>query len=175
MSEEEASAEPPAIAGLVVATRMTRLGAHILDSIFHLGALWLGFVLLGMDDMFRQLALGEIAPSLDLTVKISLMWVVTFVILNSYLLAKRGQSLGKYMLGIAIVDHETGRIVPFTKVMGLRVILPYLAGYIPPIGLIAIVDALFIFGDSRRCVHDYICGTSVIEIPQKTARARGIS
>ncbi len=173
MSEEEAKAEPPAIAGLVVASRMTRLGAHILDSIFHLGAIWLGFALVGMDDLFRQLVLGEIEPSLNLTMNIALMWVVTFVLLNGYLLAKRGQSLGKYMLGIAIVDHETGRIVPFTKIMGLRVILPYVAGYIPPVGLIAVVDGLFIFGDSRRCVHDYLCGTSVIEIPRKTARERG--
>lgn len=170
---EDAGAEPPTIAGLAVASRMTRLGAHILDSIFHLGAIWLAFALFGMDETFRGMFTGQVEPSTGLAVQISLIWIGTFALINGYLLARRGQTLGKYMLGIAIVDHETGRIVPLTKIMGLRVIVPYLANYIPPVGLIAIVNALFIFGDSRRCVHDYLCGTSVIDIPQKTARERG--
>jgi hypothetical protein len=36
-------------------------------------------------------------------------------------------------------------------------------------GLLTLVDALFIFGGSRRCVHDLIAGTKVIRVKQATS------
>ncbi|MEA2700447.1 MAG: hypothetical protein QOI66_4718, partial [Myxococcales bacterium] len=43
-------------------------------------------------------------------------------------------------------------------VNGIISAIPYLGG------LYALVDALFIFRDDRRCIHDLIAGTRVIAV-----------
>ena len=45
-----------------------------------------------------------------------------------------------------------------------------LAGLVPVLGpLASFVDILFIFGASRRCVHDLIAGTQVVRVGPKTS------
>ena len=34
------------------------------------------------------------------------------------------------------------------------------------INLVSLVDALFIFGKQRRCLHDYIAGSKVVRVIQ---------
>jgi hypothetical protein len=46
----------------------------------------------------------------------------------------------------------------------LRAIVPGLIGAIPCVGnLFVLFDVLFIFGEERRGIHDYIAGTKVVE------------
>jgi uncharacterized RDD family membrane protein YckC len=46
----------------------------------------------------------------------------------------------------------------------LRAILGGIIGAIPYLGgIYGLVDALFIFRDDRRCVHDHIAGTRVVK------------
>jgi uncharacterized RDD family membrane protein YckC len=42
----------------------------------------------------------------------------------------------------------------------MRVILNGILGFIP---FYSLVDVLFIFRDDRRCIHDLIAGTKVVE------------
>jgi uncharacterized RDD family membrane protein YckC len=86
-----------------------------------------------------------------------------YVVVNGYFLATRGQTVGKMMVGIRIVSADTGEILPLWRVLVLRFLPVQLIQIVPGIGpVLWLVDTLFIFGDARRCVHDYVAGTIVI-------------
>ena len=105
------------------------------------------------------LADGDPAAS----VRLAVVAMVAYGIVNGYLLAQRGQTVGKVAVGVRIVSGETGRIVPVWKTFGLRYVLFQLAFQIPLAGVVfALADALFIFGERRRCLHDFVARTLVV-------------
>ena len=85
--------------------------------------------------------------------------VVALCLFQWNLIATRGQSIAKFMLGMKIVT-EGGRSPGFFRGVVLRNGVPALLNVIPFFGLI---DALFILGDSHRCLHDFIAGTHVVD------------
>lgn len=88
-------------------------------------------------------------------------WVV-FLSLNGYLLYQKGQTIGKAVTKMRIVD-QNGNVPSFGKLLGLRYFVPGLIAQIPLVGgLLSIVDVLFIFGQEHRCLHDQLAGTWVI-------------
>ena len=127
----------PASFGL--AGRGSRLGAVIID---------------GLIGAVAYLILVFVAPALGL------LALATIFIFQMVLLTKDGQTLGKKVLGIRIVKFDTGRNGGFVSNVLLRVIVNGLLGFIP---FYSLVDALFIFRQDRRCIHDFIAGTQVIE------------
>ena len=79
-----------------------------------------------------------------------------------YLVATTGQTLGKRMLKIRIVKAD-GDPAGFLHGVVLRSWIMFLFGMVPYVGSCAgLVDALMIFSESRRCLHDRIAGTIVI-------------
>ncbi len=89
---------------------------------------------------------------------------VIFLAMHGYLLARKGQTIGKTLLGMRIVSVANREILPFGKLIGLRYLPFWLVNSIPLIGRLAsLVNALFIFGDEKRCLHDYVAGTKVIK------------
>lgn len=75
------------------------------------------------------------------------------------LLRRDGQTVGKRLLGIRIVDEETGVTGSvFTNVL-LRYFINWLLALIPPY---LVIDHLFIFAKNRKCLHDYLAGTKVV-------------
>ena len=92
--------------------------------------------------------------------------VLSYLILNGYLLWKRGQTLGKRLLSIAIVSHATGARAPLWRLVFVRALFFPLLYLIvsPTLALLPVIDQLAIFGKRRRCVHDYVAGTSVIRL-----------
>lgn len=96
--------------------------------------------------------------------QIFLLAVVSYLILNGYLLLKHGQTVGKRALNIAIVSSKTGDKAPFWKLIGIRAMffpLLFLV-IVPALALLPIIDQLFVFLKSRRCIHDYAAGTAVV-------------
>lgn len=86
--------------------------------------------------------------------------VLAYVLLNGYLLFKRGQTIGKLILGIRIVNAGDEQVPPLWKLLLVRAVffpLLYTA-------VIAIVDAIFIIRRDRRCLHDLTAGTRVVRI-----------
>lgn len=87
-----------------------------------------------------------------------------------YLLGMRGQTLGKRLFGIRIVDMS-GRPAGFVRALFLRTclfptVLGFVAGLLSavvPIAsvLLALVDLGFGLGSDRRCLHDHFAGTQV--------------
>ena len=109
-------------------------------------------------------------------VAMSALGAVAMLAVNGYLLANRGQTVGKMLNKIRIVDAQTGSRLPFVRVFVYRSLwlipLVVIAALIPGqvddilINLVSLVDALFIFGKQRRCLHDYIAGSKVVRVIQ---------
>jgi uncharacterized RDD family membrane protein YckC len=74
-------------------------------------------------------------------------------------LGENGQSIGKKACKIKILRKD-GSEVSISRVIIARNVVNGILGIIPFYG---IIDPLFIFGNARRCVHDYIADTIVIK------------
>ena len=82
-----------------------------------------------------------------------------------YLAATRGQSIGKYLLKTQIVDFETGVRANFVQCFLLRSVVNALIGAVPCVGgIYSLVDICFIFREDKRCIHDLLAKTCVIDI-----------
>ena len=65
---------------------------------------------------------------------------------------------------IKIVDLQ-GDQVGISKLYFLRYLFFSLVSQVPQVGgLIGLVDVLFIFGKERRCLHDLLAGTRVVNV-----------
>jgi uncharacterized RDD family membrane protein YckC len=86
------------------------------------------------------------------------------LLLQAYLVTRRGQSLAKGWLGIKIVKLD-GSPVNFVSGVLLRHWLFFALQYVPKIGVVlSVADPLLIFRSDRRCAHDLIAGTKVIQL-----------
>jgi len=140
-----------------LATRGSRFAAAFIDGI---ASLLVGLPIqwaLGMFDNFGQ------EPDLQQIVMSSALgFVIWFAIQIAFL--SSGQTLGKKMMGIRMVDHQTGERVPVGRLVLLRYLPTSIVASIPIVGgLIVLVDILFIFGSEQRCIHDLIAGTKVVQ------------
>lgn len=90
--------------------------------------------------------------------------LLAFQIFQWYLVATTGQSVAKRWLGMQIVRLD-GDLPGFLHGVVLRSWIILAIAYIPYLGqLVALVDALMILGEERRCLHDHIAGTRVIVV-----------
>ena len=174
-SPPTADLETVAPQDLVIASRWTRLGAAMLDSILLMILFFPPLFFLYGNDLFNQLALSQNSYSNQLL--FSLFTLSLYLLVNGYFLATSGQTVGKKMVGIKIVDSGSMQILPFWKVFGVRYLPVFVASQIPVIGqFLNIIDSLFIFRSDRRCLHDMIADTKVIYVkPQRQARPEEIS
>jgi uncharacterized RDD family membrane protein YckC len=72
---------------------------------------------------------------------------------------RNGQTIAKKFLGIKVVRSD-GSPASLGRIFWLRNVVNALIGIVPLYGLI---DHLFIFGESRQCLHDKIADTMVIK------------
>lgn len=97
-----------------------------------------------------------------------LLAIASYLLLNGYGLWRTGQTLGKRVLGIAIVAAHDQAPTPLWKLICLRALffpvlfLILLAATLSPLALLPVLDQIFIFGKNRRCLHDYVSGTVVV-------------
>ena len=90
--------------------------------------------------------------------------IAIWVLLN-FVFLKRGQTIGKRVMKIQVVDFETGAIPTLTTLVLLRYGLFQFISQTGLIGFaIAVADPLMIFGEDKRCVHDYLARTKVIDV-----------
>jgi len=141
-----------------LASRWVRLGGALIDSFI---AMVIIVPIMLATGVFQQASRGE-PMSLGQQAAFFVVGFLVFLILNGYLLFKRGQTIGKVVVKTRIVDL-TGDIPDFGKLLVLRYLVIGLVAQIPIIGgLVGLVNALCIFGKERRCLHDYIAGTRVM-------------
>jgi uncharacterized RDD family membrane protein YckC len=88
------------------------------------------------------------------------------IAINGYLLAKRGQTVGKTIVKTQIVSEESNQILPFGPLILKRYVPLYLVAAVPAVGsFVALGNYLAIFRSNRKCIHDEIAGTKVIKLP----------
>ncbi len=94
---------------------------------------------------------------------IAFMFVICLIIVQLVFIARHGQTIGKRVLRIRVVRYSNGSICGLGRYFWLRTVVPMLIGSIPFVGnFFPIVDALFIFGAEKRCLHDLIADTKVV-------------
>jgi uncharacterized RDD family membrane protein YckC len=143
--------------GLVLADRGMRLVAAIIDTIILLLVL---MPIMFMGGAFTAMMAGD--TSAGFGIKWAILGFVVFLVVQGFPLNASGQTWGKKMLKMKIVDME-GRKPEFGKLIALRYLVIQLIGQIPFLGpLVGLADVLFIFGADRRCLHDKIAGTQVV-------------
>lgn len=156
-------APPTASLELEPATRLTRLGAILLDNL--IGTLFLlpAFTILFAAGTFNQA--GQ--PNTPLVIAgYALMGLALLILLSIqiYLLTTRGQTMGKKLMSIKIVSFDDETNPGFVRAFLLRTLVNGLFGAVPFIGaLYTVVDICFIFRDDRRCLHDLLANTKVVK------------
>ncbi|WP_312441798.1 RDD family protein, partial [Acinetobacter schindleri] len=91
-----------------------------------------------------------------------LVYVIIMLAIQAFLLTKFGQSIGKKIVGIKIVDAETNGKVNLTRVFLLRSIVFIILNLLfMPIS--TIIDYAFALGQKRQALHDKIARTKVIK------------
>ncbi len=80
-------------------------------------------------------------------------------------LAQYGQSIGKRMRRLRVVRTD-GSPASLGRILLLRNFVPWAIGSF--CGLFGIIDALTIFTDERRCIHDLLADTKVIKVNSDT-------
>jgi uncharacterized RDD family membrane protein YckC len=144
----------------VLAGRWIRLGATLIDAV--VAALAFGLIaLVSPINVFRP-SLAASSGVWLLLVQNLVLGFILFLVIHGYLIATRGQTVGKALLKIRIVRSD-GSPASFARIVGLRYLTTSVLASIPLIGTIyGLVDVLLIFRASRRCLHDNIADTIVV-------------
>jgi uncharacterized RDD family membrane protein YckC len=138
-----------------LAERLTRLWAALIDGAIQLliAVPLTIFVLGGYSD----------DPGVIELARNTLIGALLFLALNGVLLARHGQTIGKRLMKIRIV-RSNGRQASLAHLLALRYLPVWLVTVIPVVGIaIVMINPLFIFRDSRKCLHDNIADTIVIK------------
>jgi uncharacterized RDD family membrane protein YckC len=126
------------------APRATRLFAWVIDTFLLIASLFLGLPFAGSSDGGLRVALSAIG-------------FLSMLVVRWYLVSTTGQSLAKRWLHIKIVKVD-GSAVGFISGVVMREWVPAI---IPGFGSL---DAIWIFGQEARCLHDLLAGTKVVVV-----------
>ena len=170
----------------ILASRFSRFCARVIDEII----LGLALILLpsighGVQ-IFSTETMGNSEPTTSVTAYTGLLdymlgahnltlgfWVDSLMVLGlttvfqGYLLARYGQSIGKWFLDIKIVDSRSKMKPKLATTLFVREGGMLLISLIP---ILAMVEILWIFGKPRRCIHDYWSKTLVVDALEGPAR-----
>ena len=144
----------PVVDSPIKADRATRLGAAIVDNILYSVAFVPGMLVLQ----------GAVSFGTTGVVVSSLLAIAGFALFfyNLTLLQRDGQTLAKRWLGIRIV-RKNGKSASLGRLFWLRMALPAAISMIPLIGnFFGLLNALAIFGQEKRCLHDLFADTIVV-------------
>ena len=155
-------------ASTVPADRGTRLGATMLDGLIFAGMVYL--------PLFLLVLLGPGAAAFSgggrTTGAAGTMLIVggifavagfgTWCVFTVKYVSENGQTIAKRMLGIKVIRTD-GTPISLGRIFWMRNFLNSAITAIPLLGfLYTLADLLFIFGESRQCLHDKLADTIVV-------------
>lgn len=142
-----------------LAERGTRLVAAILDGIIVAAMVYLPlfFALSAVDG--PDAASGGASVVAVIGGGLTLVGFVAWCWLTIKYVIENGQSIAKKLLHIKVVRSDGSR-ASLSRIFWLRNVVNGLLGIIPLYGFL---ELLFIFGESRQCLHDKIAGTIVVK------------
>ncbi len=151
-----------------LAQRTTRLGAFVVDCVFEFWALVIGWGVVMVSG-----GMSSRGGPPDELVAIAMLggfgWLLLAKCFQWFRLASRGQTLGKGLFGIKIVKND-GSEVDFVSAVVLRNwILGIAQSCLSYFGFcVFLLDALIIFSEDQRTLHDHIASTRVIDVDSQT-------
>ncbi len=153
----------------MLAGRFVRLVATAIDA-----------VLVPTLTIFGVMVFGVVEDAEDYQNRMWMVWVLliaigSYSLLNGYGLWRRGQTLGKQIMSVAIVsasasvDQTSPAPAPFWKLVCIRALFfPLLFVIVVPwVTLVPFIDQLLIFTKRRRCLHDLVSGTMVVRADKR--------
>jgi uncharacterized RDD family membrane protein YckC len=138
-----------------LASRGSRLAASLID-----GFAAIVILLPALAAVFFAGANESMGGVAILFAGLSAVAFLAFAVYQLSMLIRQGQTLGKKSMNIRIVNYSDGQIPSAGRMLGLRYFVNSLLGQIP---FYSVLDVLLIFGNERRCIHDYLAGTKVVE------------
>lgn len=154
----------PVLKGLneELATPNSRLGARMIDQVLVLLAVApaavAGVLLAGNEETDGN----SNSVALLVTMAVAGLGALAFYLYQCHLIASTGQSLGKRWSHVRIV-LDNGEPPGFWRGVVLRSWAIMALSLIPGVGsLVGLTDTLMIFGRERRCLHDRLAGTRVL-------------
>ena len=144
-----------------LASPWARLAAVLIDGLFYLVVLVIAAIA-AFGFVFFVLALAGL-ETIVLALVLALL-LISFI-LQMTLLATRGQTIGKIVMKVRIVDSVTGMHPGWARLVLLRTVVNSIIIGIPFIGgAYFLVDSLFIFREDHRTIHDMIASTRVDKV-----------
>lgn len=144
--------------GPELAGRGARLGAALLDGLI---ALVVVGPIMFFGGYFAAAMSGE-----QIGVATQLGWgvlgIALFFAIQYYPLKQSGQTWGKKIVGVRIVDLS-GAQPGIGVLLGRRYLFSNGISLVPFLGgVLSLVNVLFIFRADKRCLHDLVAGTQVV-------------
>jgi len=149
---------------VILADRGTRFGAAMVDGLIFSAIVYLpAFLIFGAIPGFTGgYGRPDPTPALLIVGSFLILGFAAWCWFTIKYVKANGQSIGKRILGIKLVRSD-GSAVSLSRVFWLRNFLNGLIGVIPLLGaLYTLVDLLFIFAESRQCLHDKLADTIVV-------------
>jgi uncharacterized RDD family membrane protein YckC len=150
----------------VPAERSTRLGAAILDSVIFMLMVYtplvFGGLFAGLTTMPAEASeenVGAAGVALGVAGLFALVGFIVWAAITIVYMRRNSQSIGKKVCGIKVVRSD-GSPVSLARLIWLRNVVNWIISIVPLYGLI---DSLFIFGESRQCLHDKLADTIVVK------------
>ena len=151
-----------------LATRTLRLAGAIVDSVASAVFVVPIFFLLDWTGAISgELPYGKLA---------AIGGIASFTAMQGYLLATRGQTIGKWLVGTRIVRADNDEVPTLARTLGLRygalvlglpstLLVLVVIGRIPYVLIVfGLIDIALIFRRDRRCLHDLIARTKVVAV-----------
>jgi uncharacterized RDD family membrane protein YckC len=150
------------------ATRLSRLGAALLDGLIFGIPLVPSYVAAVRTTVkthpsaYNYPAVWAAMAGAGISFYLGVLIVLALIAVTTLLVYRNAQTIGKKIVGIKIVRTDGSR-ASLARIFWLRYLISTVIMYVPYIGgLYGLVDACMIFGEQRRCCHDYIADTIVI-------------
>jgi len=154
-------------AGFELAARGTRLGASIIDGLVF-GLPFVASFILAAPMMQRgsgvnPFAIWRLAAHTGVAFYVGIVIELVVIGVSTVFVYRDAQTIGKKLCDIKVARADGSRAT-LARILFLRYLPSALLQFIPVLTqLYSLADALFILGRARRCIHDYIADTIVIE------------
>lgn len=148
---------------LELAGRGMRLGAVIVDGlVYGVATMPMTMAVLFVAGMANLKDTRNLGIAAGIAGGVGLLLFLGAIVGNCVLLHRNGQTIAKKLLGIRVVRRDGSRC-GLARIFFARFLPVTFLGFIPFVGgLVSLVDALLIFRDDRRCLHDEIADTIVV-------------
>lgn len=108
-------------------------------------------------------SLGSVLSILGVFASVAI--VLGVIVYQAVSLSSTGQTVGKRVMRLRVVNFYDASNPGFVKVVLMRWWLPSLIYPIPYLGwAFWLADGLFVFKKDRRCLHDLMAGTIVVQL-----------